>query len=202
MIKGLDPTPALPSTGEGVNRAASGQKAGVGTTSPSSWEREGAKSVASPKKDDFGTVGPSPLQGGGREGVRRQKHFNPPYQKSTRQNLRRNLTAPERYLWQKIRARQLGVKFRRQHSIGRYIVDFYCAEHALVIEVDGDSHYSAEARDHDQKRNRFMQTLGIETLRFTNAEVMGNIEGVILAIQQRIQGTSKKKHFPRDNGGG
>jgi very-short-patch-repair endonuclease len=86
---------------------------------------------------------------------------------------------PEEVLWQKIRRKQLGVKFRRQHGIGRYIVDFYCAELSLVIEIDGDSHFSTEGKEKDTKRDAFMETLGIKVLRFTNEEVMKQTESVL-----------------------
>nr|WP_050568412.1 endonuclease domain-containing protein [Vibrio jasicida] len=91
---------------------------------------------------------------------------------------------PEEVLWQKIRRKQLGVKFRRQHGIGRYIVDFYCAELSLVIEIDGDSHFSTEGKEKDTKRDAFIETLGIKVLRFTNEEVMKQTESVLERIIQ------------------
>jgi very-short-patch-repair endonuclease len=99
-----------------------------------------------------------------------------------RQALRNNMTEPEKKLWQILRGEQMGVKFRRQHSIGHYIADFYCSELKLVIEVDGDSHRSAEAQAYDTIRHDFMDSLGITTLRFTNDEVINHLEG----IQQRL----------------
>ena len=97
------------------------------------------------------------------------------------------MTEPEKRLWQILRKQQIGVKFRRQHGIGEYIVDFYCAELKLVIEVDGDSHYSDHDQSYDKTRERFMQSLGIETLRLKNDDVMKNIEGVYQYIAQRIE---------------
>nr|WP_255940548.1 endonuclease domain-containing protein [Vibrio campbellii] len=91
---------------------------------------------------------------------------------------------PEEVLWQKIRRKQLGVKFRRQHGIGRYIVDFYCAELSLVIEIDGDSHFSTEGKEKDTKRDAFIEALGIKVLRFTNEEVMKQTESVLERIIQ------------------
>nr|WP_258071342.1 endonuclease domain-containing protein [Vibrio jasicida] len=91
---------------------------------------------------------------------------------------------PEEVLWHKIRRKQLGVKFRRQHGIGRYIVDFYCAELSLVIEIDGDSHFSTEGKEKDTKRDAFIEALGIKVLRFTNEEVMKQTESVLERIIQ------------------
>ncbi|MGR5233157.1 endonuclease domain-containing protein [Vibrio rotiferianus] len=89
---------------------------------------------------------------------------------------------PEKVLWQRIRRKQLGMKFRRQHGVGRYIVDFYCAELNLVIEIDGDSHFSTEGKEKDSMRDAFMEALGIEVLRFTNEEVMKQTESVLEQI--------------------
>ena len=91
---------------------------------------------------------------------------------------------PEKVLWQRIRRKQLGVKFRRQQGIGRYIVDFYCTELNLVIEIDGDSHFSDEGEEKDTMRDAFMEVLGIEVLRFTNEEVMNQTESVLERIMQ------------------
>ncbi|HDM8240921.1 endonuclease domain-containing protein [Vibrio campbellii] len=108
-----------------------------------------------------------------------QRTFNLKYQKQIRSQLRTNMPKPEEVLWQRIRRKQLGVKFRRQHGIGRYIVDFYCAELNLVIEIDGDSHFSDEGKEKDTIRDAFMETLGIKVLRFTNEEVMKQTESVL-----------------------
>ncbi|AQM67644.1 hypothetical protein Vca1114GL_01127 [Vibrio campbellii] len=108
-----------------------------------------------------------------------QRTFNLKYQKQIRSQLRTNMPKPEEVLWQRIRRKQLGVKFRRQHGIGRYIVDFYCAELNLVIEIDGDSHFSDEGKEKDTIRDSFMETLGIKVLRFTNEEVMKQTESVL-----------------------
>ncbi|MEF1169253.1 endonuclease domain-containing protein [Vibrio campbellii] len=108
-----------------------------------------------------------------------QRTFNLKHQKQIRSQLRTNMPKPEEILWQRIRRKQLGVKFRRQHGIGRYIVDFYCAELNLVIEIDGDSHFSDEGKEKDTIRDAFMETLGIKVLRFTNEEVMKQTESVL-----------------------
>ncbi|MDO6708579.1 endonuclease domain-containing protein [Photobacterium sp. 1_MG-2023] len=106
--------------------------------------------------------------------------------KSFRSQLRTYLTEPERRLWRKLRCHQLGVKFRRQHGIGRYIVDFYCPDKKLVIEIDGDSHYSEVGLQYDEKRDALMAELGIRVLRFTNQEVMRNLDEVVEMIYRLI----------------
>src|SRR5690349_2542855 len=85
--------------------------------------------------------------------------------------MRANPTPAENHLWRRIRNQQvLGYKFRRQHTIDRFIVDFYCTEARLVIEVDGSIH--EEQQEADQLRTEFLESLGLRVLRFTNAEVL------------------------------
>jgi very-short-patch-repair endonuclease len=112
--------------------------------------------------------------------------FNKTEYTPRRQALRSNMTEPEKKLWQILRGKQMGVKFRRQHGIGHYIADFYCPELKLVIEVDGDSHGSADAQAYDAIRHDFMISLGITTLRFTNDQVMHNIEGIHQHLTQYL----------------
>ncbi len=112
--------------------------------------------------------------------------FNKPHHKQRRQLLRGNQTEPEKRLWTILRNEQMGKKFRRQHGIGHYIVDFYCPQLKLVIEVDGASHFTDEAQGYDQIRENFMLSLGIKTLRLNNHEVMTNLAGVRQYIQSQI----------------
>ncbi len=97
--------------------------------------------------------------------------------------LRKEMTTSERKLWNALRNKQLGWKFRRQHPIGAYIVDFYAREAHLVIEVDGSSHFSEEAIAYDGQREAHLRALGLDVLRFTNSEVEENLAGVCLAIE-------------------
>lgn len=100
---------------------------------------------------------------------------------------------PEKKLWALLRNQKMGVKFRRQHGIGHYIVDFYCVELKLVIEVDGDSHFSEEAKMYDTIRDDFISSLGITTIRVKNDEVMKNIEGIFEKIQLLMHTRASKK---------
>lgn len=114
------------------------------------------------------------------------KIFNKTQYKQRRQELRCNMTEPEQRLWQILRNKQMGIKFRRQHGIGHYIVDFYCSELKLIIEVDGNSHFSEEARGYDKVRDDFMLSLDMMIIRLKNDDVMKNIEGVHQHIKQQI----------------
>ena len=97
------------------------------------------------------------------------------------------MTAAEKLLWQKLRSRRLvNYKFRRQTSIDQYIVDFYCAEKRLVIELDGDVHGFTAQQKHDQERERYLKSLGFTVLRFTNQDVKESMEGVLTAILETV----------------
>jgi very-short-patch-repair endonuclease len=112
--------------------------------------------------------------------------FNHSRYKQRRALLRLTQTKPEELLWQKIRHKQMGVKFRRQHGIGDYIVDFYCAEHALVIELDGDSHFTSDAREYDKVRDQFLLGRGLRVLRCTNRQVVDELEMVLEEIRRNL----------------
>ena len=96
--------------------------------------------------------------------------------------LRNNQTPAERHLWAALRKRGIGKKFRRQHRIGNYIVDFYCPALKLAVEIDGGQHDSPESRQYDEKRTRFLQEQGIRVLRFWNNEVLQQTENVLEAL--------------------
>ena len=97
--------------------------------------------------------------------------------------LRQPLTPQEQKLWQRLRSKQLyGIKFRRQHPIYRFILDFFCYQHRLVIEIDGDSHADPEQQRYDEARTEWLEQRGLRVIRFTNREVDTNIEGVLQTI--------------------
>ena len=77
--------------------------------------------------------------------------------------------------------------FNRQKPIGKYIVDFYCHEQQLVIEIDGDTHYHDSAQIHDRSRTEYLQSQGLRVVRFINCDVMENIDGVMALLEQEIQ---------------
>jgi very-short-patch-repair endonuclease len=96
--------------------------------------------------------------------------------------LRREMTLPEGMLWQILRQRPDGLKFRRQHPIGRCIVDFYCPAAALVIEVDGESHSNKEHADGDLRRDAWLKSQGMRVIRFGAADVIRDLNSVVTAI--------------------
>lgn len=104
-------------------------------------------------------------------------------------SLRRNATEAERILWLHLRARRLaGFKFRRQHPIGVYILDFYCARARLAVEIDGDQHGTDAQRELDETRSAFLHTQGIRVLRFSNLEVLAEAHAVLEMILATLQG--------------
>ncbi|MEW6678402.1 MAG: endonuclease domain-containing protein [Pseudomonadota bacterium] len=102
-------------------------------------------------------------------------------------DLRGQQTDAEQLLWQILRAKRfLGLKFRRQHPVGRYILDFYCGELKLAIELDGGQH--AEHQAYDQDRTRFLEEQGIHVLRYWNNQMLGETEAVLETIHQEVMG--------------
>ena len=102
--------------------------------------------------------------------------------------LRREMTPQERKLWRRLRGKQLyGIRFRRQHPVGRYVLDFFCHSRDLAIEIDGHSHYQPDQETHDQARTTWLAKQGIRMLRFTNRDVDGNIEGVLEEIARQCR---------------
>jgi very-short-patch-repair endonuclease len=101
-----------------------------------------------------------------------------------RRELRHNSTLAERLLWASLRNCHLdGRKFRRQHSIGPYIADFYCPECRVIVELDGAGHMDPLGVERDEKRTNFLARFGIEVIRFENKEVLQNREWVLESIR-------------------
>lgn len=109
----------------------------------------------------------------------------PPAIRTRARELRRPQTPAERVLWARLRNRQIGPKFRRQHPIGRFIVDFYCAEAGLAIEIDGDSH--VEQAEYDAERTAWLAEQGCRVIRFTNRQIHQQIDAVLEAILNACQ---------------
>jgi very-short-patch-repair endonuclease len=113
------------------------------------------------------------------------KIFNRATDKAKRRRLRNDMPRAEVLLWSKLRARQLnGLKFRRQYGVGPYVVDFFCAEARLAVEVDGDTHFGDGAEVRDRKREEYIGRFGIIFLRCTNEDVYERIDGVLEEIQR------------------
>ena len=105
--------------------------------------------------------------------------------KRSAQSLRRDPTPAERKLWFEY-LRGLPQKFTRQKPLGDYIADFYCAREMLVVELDGDSHFTAAAESYDERRTSALAVQGIRVLRFTNLEVMQQFEAVCQRIDEAL----------------
>jgi very-short-patch-repair endonuclease len=107
--------------------------------------------------------------------------------KDLRKQLRNNLTPAEARLWKQLQNGQLGGrKFRRQHSIGNYILDFYCPKEKLGIELDGRDHYTDNGYAADEKRTAFLNNLNIKIIRIENKDVFDQLEGVLEEIRQNL----------------
>jgi very-short-patch-repair endonuclease len=105
------------------------------------------------------------------------------YKTHLRRELRKTATPAERLLWSRLRGKQMGCKFRRQHSIGNYIVDFYCAEERLIVEVDGGIHNQPEIKGQDRFRDEFCAEFGCRILRVSNEDVHANLDGMCELIR-------------------
>ena len=103
-------------------------------------------------------------------------------------SLRRSLTDAEALLWRHLPARQFGVKFRRQHPFGPYVLDLYCHAVHLVVEVDGSQHATPKGKARDEKRTRFLESAGFYVLRFSDREVLLETESVLGAIWEATKG--------------
>ncbi len=103
----------------------------------------------------------------------------------------------EQVLWSYLRKGQMeGFKFRRQASIDNYVVDFYCPKAKLVIEVDGDTHFDPESDLLDREREKYIESLGIGVIRFTNLDIYNNIEEVIKTIIESLPDNDSTQNPP------
>ena len=118
----------------------------------------------------------------------KNKIHNRKYLNEYRKRLRNNLTSAEATLWKSLQKKQLmGRKFRRQHSIKNFIVDFYCASEKLIIELDGAVHLDFAQENYDHERTLQLEKLGFMILRFENKEVFENLEVVLDTISNSFK---------------
>jgi len=107
--------------------------------------------------------------------------------KGVSRGLRSNMTDAERALWQRIRRGQIkSLHFYRQKPIGNYIVDFYCSKAKLILEIDGGQHYEDKNIEADRIRTEYFEGLGLKVLRFTNIDVLKNLDGVLNKIWEEV----------------
>jgi very-short-patch-repair endonuclease len=113
---------------------------------------------------------------------------NKPVLKSIRKELRNNSTRAEVYLWQFLQNRKFeDRKFRRQHSIGNYIVDFYCPAERIILELDGDVHNNFQQKEKDKIRDDHLMEMGFKVLRFKNEQVLNYVDQVLQQIKENFQ---------------
>lgn len=110
--------------------------------------------------------------------------YNDPRFKSRRKELRHNETLEEKLLWDKLRRKSIGYKFSRQYSVGPYILDFFCSEKRIGIELDGFHHL--DDKDYDEKRDDYLLLNDIRILRFWNSEISANIDKVLEKIKNEL----------------
>jgi very-short-patch-repair endonuclease len=101
--------------------------------------------------------------------------------------LRQPQTPAETTLWRHLRNRNLEYKFRRQHPIESFIIDFYCAKAKLLIEVDGETHFQKAQIEYDQARTEYLERLGYKVIRFTNDDIRYNLNAVIARIIEQVE---------------
>ena len=119
-----------------------------------------------------------------------------------KRKLRSEMTGAEARLWSRLRMKQFQeLKFRRQHGIGPYIVDFYCPERALVVEVDGDSHADANQIKKDRQRESYLRSLGLQVVRYQNDDIIKNLDGVLEDLSKRVSLESTSPSPPYKGGG-
>ena len=129
--------------------------------------------------------------------------FNRKTEKEKRRNLRNNPTYAEKILWLSLRKKQIhNIRFLRQYSVDHFIIDFYAPKIKLAIEADGSSHIGKEK--YDLERQKYIEAFGIEFIRFTNEQIMGNTEKVVKKIEDVVKYklSKLKPILPLDNRGG
>ncbi len=166
------------------------------TTNPCVYAARGYAPPSNPLPEGEGEFVPLALSGRGARGegkfrgalmtTKEKKHRIHPQIRARAQALRQPQTPAEATIWRRLRKRQLGgFKFRRQHPIGRFIADFYCAACQLVIEIDGDAH--AERTEYDAARTAWLEQQGYRVIRFTNREVFECLDSVLEAILRECE---------------
>ncbi len=127
-----------------------------------------------------------PERRGGGGNMTNQIH-NRKHLKLFRKELRNNLTSAEATLWKSLQKSQLGGrKFRRQHSVGGFILDFYCPSERLCVELDGAHHFTPEGLVNDQRRTAFLNSVNIRVVRFENCRVFENLAGVLDELKRNF----------------
>jgi very-short-patch-repair endonuclease len=116
------------------------------------------------------------------------KHYNKTSEKEKRRKLRQNSTRSEDLVWRFLRNRQMfGYKFRRQYSIDKYVLDFFCPEIKFAVELDGATHHDPEQKVYDNKRQKYLEAYGIKFIRIPDEDLFGNPDMVFEKIEKAIK---------------
>ena len=152
---------------------------------------DGVNGLENPPRDGEGDR--AKRGGGGSRSTRRPETY------TARKN-RREMTLPEVLLWQRLSGSKLGAKFRKQHPIQPYVVDFYCASARLVVEVDGLAHDNAERAERDTVRDQALIDQGSDVLRLPASLILGVMESALTAIAARVESPLRQprrgRHLP------
>ena len=126
------------------------------------------------------------------------KLIGPEKTKKLAREQRASMSLPEQVLWRQLRLKQTGLKFRKQHPAGPYVLDFYCHEARLCVEIDGQSHDFTSA--HDERRDRWLASQGVRTLRISAQDVLRNLDGVLQYIvsEARAPSDAPRASAPRE----
>ena len=120
-------------------------------------------------------------------------HQAAPHIFANAKKLREQRTPAEIALWEALREKKLdGFRFRQQHPIENYVLDFYCHSASLILELDGEYHFTEEQKKSDEERSAYLSTLGLKLIRFSNHEVLHNLEAVLVLIKQSLQPPTPK----------
>ena len=112
------------------------------------------------------------------------------------ESLRKTETFPETILWNTLKNKQfLGLKFRRQHAINRFVVDFYCHKYKLVIEVDGSVHDNEDVKIRDKERECELESYGLKIIRFSNKDITHNLQTVLIKTEQFVNENKITEEF-------
>jgi len=120
------------------------------------------------------------------------KHYNKKSEQEKRRQLRNNMTYCEKIVWVYLRKKQFGYRFLRQYSVDKYVIDFYCPELKLAVEIDGDVHDLPEQKVYDVERQKDLEKFGIRFVRIQNEELLGNPNKAFGKIESVIKLLIKK----------
>jgi very-short-patch-repair endonuclease len=115
------------------------------------------------------------------------KHYNKKSEQEKRRQLRNNMTYCEKIVWLHLRKRQLGYRFLRQYSVDHFVIDFYCPELKLAVELDGNVHEIPEQKNYDRARQKYLEKFGIKFIRIKNEEFLGNLNKAFSRIEKLIK---------------